>query len=208
MSIQRKGRTLIKSRVSATGHERIFVKKKATFIICIISLLLIGVIFYGIHLNQLKEEAKKEAEEKRELGLLYYDQNTAFALCYEPKKRFFYHGIEDGDKNQFIVNIYAYNNAQSEHELSSDEFIDYISEEYDSEGKPKIYSQPSNVKEYIHWYNTDGQKGKVVHDYSICFGVYLMEKGKPDYMEMSYEEVVANLEEFQKDPEFIAFMNG
>ena len=208
MSIQRKGRTLIKSRVSATGQERIFVKKKATFIICIFSLLLIGVIFYGIHLNQLKEEAKKEAEEKRELGLLYYDQNTAFALCYEPKKRFFYHGIEDGDKNQFIVNIYAYNNAQSEHELSSDEFIDYISEEYDSEGKPKIYSQPSNVKEYIHWYYTDGQKDKVVHDYSSCFGAYLMEKGKPNYWEMSYEEVVANLEEFQKDPEYIAFMNG
>ena len=35
-----------------------------------------------------------------------------------------------------------------------------------------------------------------------------MEKGKPNYWEMSYEEVVANLEEFQKDPEYIAFMNG
>ena len=208
MSIQRKGRTLIKSRVSDIGHERIFVKKKATFIICIISLLLIGVIFYGIHLNQLKEEAKKEAEEKRELELLYYDQNTAFALCYEPKKRFFYHGIEDGDKNQFIVNIYAYNNAQSEHELSIDEFIDYISEEYDSEGKPKIYSQPSNVKEYIHWYYTDGQKGKVVHDYSIWFGAHLLSKGISSYREMSYEEVIANLEEFQKDPEYNPFIEG
>ena len=208
MSIKRKGRTLIKSRVSDIGHERIFVKKKATFIICIISLLLIGVIFYGIHLNQLKEEAKKEAEEKRELELLYYDQNTAFALCYEPKKRFFYHGIEDGDKNQFIVNIYAYNNAQSEHELSIDEFIDYISEEYDSEGKPKIYSQPSNVKEYIHWYYTDGQKGKVVHDYSIWFGAHLLSKGISSYREMIYEEVIANLEEFQKDPEYNPFIEG
>ena len=208
MSIKRKGRTLIKSRVSDIGHERIFVKKKATFIICIISLLLIGVIFYGIHLNQLKEEAKKEAEEKRELELLYYDQNTAFALCYEPEKRFFYHGTEDGDKNQFIVNIYAYNNAQSEHELSIDEFIDYISEEYDSEGKPKIYSQPSNVKEYIHWYYTDGQKGKVVHDYSIWFGAHLLSKGISSYREMSYEEVIANLEEFQKDPEYNPFIEG
>ena len=182
--------------------------KKKTIFITVIIFFLVSVISYGIHLNQLKEEAKKEAEEKRELELLYYDQNTAFALCYEPKKRFFYHGIEDGDKNQFIVNIYAYNNAQSEHELSSDEFIDYISEEYDSEGKPKIYSQPSNVLEYIHWYNTDGQKGKVVHDYSIWFGAYLLSKGISSYREMSYEEVIANLEEFQKDPEYNPFIEG
>ena len=184
--------------------------KKIIMFIPVFFILISMIIACSIHAILVKKvEAEERAEaEKRELEELYYEQNTAFALCYEHEKRFFYHGTEDGDKNQFVVNIYAYNNAQSEHELSIDEFIDYISEEYDSEGKPKIYSQPSNVKEYIHWYYTDGQGGEVVHDYSSCFRVYLMEKGKPHYMEMSYEEVVANLEEFQKDPEFKAFMNG
>ena len=182
--------------------------KKIIMFIPVFFILISMIIACSIHAILVKKvEAEERAEaERRELEELYYDQNTAFALCYEPKKRFFYHGIEDGDKNQFIVNIYAYNNAQSEHELSSDEFIDYISEEYDSEGKPKIYSQPSNVKEYIHWYYTDGQEGEVVHDYSIWFGAHLLSKGISSYREMSYEDLISNLEEFQKDPEYNPFM--
>ena len=206
MSIQRKGRTLIKSRVSATGHERIFVKKKATFIICIISLLLIGVIFYGIHLNQLKEEAKKEAEEKRELELLYYEQNRAFWLTCNYSKIYSYYSFEDSKKNLVVISIYAYNNAQSKNKLTLDDFIAYISNEYDSNGKPMVYSRPQNVNAYIDWFFCGGDD--LINRFENYFISYLKDKQKPPYEEMSLEEVIANLEEFQKDPEYNPFIEG
>ena len=63
-------------------------------------ILISMIIACSIHAILVKKrEAEERAEaERRELEILYYDQNTAFSLCYEPKKRFFYHGIEDGDK--------------------------------------------------------------------------------------------------------------
>ena len=199
---------MIKSRVSATGHERIFVKKKATFIICIFSLLLIGVIFYGIHLNQVKEEAKKEAEEKLKLEKLYYAQNTAFWLTCDFSKIYSYCSFENANKKNTAISIYAYN-AQSDHELTLDEFYTYISKEYDSNGKPMIYSQPENIKEYIDWYLYQGYLGgEAVRKYETSFIVYLAKKGEKSILDMNYEEIVANLEEFQNDPENKAFMQG
>ncbi|WP_155839026.1 hypothetical protein [Butyrivibrio sp. LB2008] len=180
-------------------------KKKATFIICIISLLLIGVIFYGIHLNQLKEEAKKEAEEKRELEFLYYEQNTAFWLTCDFSKIYSYCSFENANKKNTAISIYAYN-AQSDHELTLDEFYTYISKEYDSDGKPMIYSQPEIIKEYIDWYFNEGKKK--IDRYETSFIVYLVRKGEKSILDMNYEEIVANLEEFQKDPEYNPFIEG
>ena len=179
-------------------------KKKATFIICIFSLLLIGVIFYGIHLNQVKEEA----EEKRELEDLYYEQNTAFGLCLNMDIINYYHGIDDSNIYDVVIAIYTYNIVHSENKLPIDEFIAYISEEYDSKGVPRIYSQPSNIKGYIDWYWTIGQGENTIREYKDHFIYFLAQKRKPPYWEMSYEEVIANLEEFQKDPEYNPFIEG
>ena len=178
-------------------------KKKRIFIICIFSLLFISVIFYGIHLNQLKEEAKKEAEEKRELEFLYYEQNTAFWLTCDFSKIYSYCSFENANKKNTAISIYAYN-AQSDHELTLDEFYTYISKEYDSDGKPMIYSRPEIIKEYIDWYFNEGKKK--IDRYETSFIVYLVRKGEKSILDMNYEEIVANLEEFQKDPEYNPFM--
>ena len=190
------------------AHERNFMKKKELLIICIFSLLLIGVIFYGIHLKQVKEEAKKEAEEKRELEILYYEQNRAFWLTCDRSKIYSYFSFKDADyKNKTALCIYAYNSVQSDYELTLDEFYTYINKEYDSNGKPMIYSQPENIKRYIDWYFKE--KKKNIDRYEIAFIGYLVEKGENrPYTTLSYEEVIANLEEFQKDPEYNPFIEG
>ena len=127
--------------------------KKKTIFITVIIFFLVSVISYGIHLNQVK----KEAEEKRELEDLYYEQNTAFGLCFNMDIINYYHGIDDSNIDDVAIAIYTYNSIHSENKLPIDEFIAYISEEYDSEGAPRIYSQPSNIKGYIDWYWTIGQ---------------------------------------------------
>ena len=178
-------------------------KRIIVFISVIIALLSV-IIVYRVH----ETETKKLEAEKKELEELYYDQNTALRLCQDCDKRFSYHGVKDADMKELAIAIYAYNNLQSEYKLTIDEVIDYISKEFDSEGKPRIYSQPPNIKAYIDWsyIKATGYGNDLIHDYSSCFGAYLIEKGKPPYREMSYEEVVANLEEFQKDSEYKAFM--
>ena len=179
-------------------------KKKVIFIICFFSLLLIGVISYGIHLNQLK----KEADKKKELEDLYYEQNIAFSLCSNRDTRNHYHGIDDSNIYNVAIAIYTYNIVCPENKLPIDEFIAYISEEYDSEGTPRIYSQPPNIKGYIEWFWAIGQGSTTIRKYRKHFVYFLAQKRRPLFWEMSYEEVIANLEEFQKDPEYNPFLEG
>ena len=67
-----------------------------------------------------------------------------------------------------------------------------------------IYSQPENIKKYIKWYF--GRGGEMVEKYETSFIVYLARKGEKSILDMNYEEIVANLEKFQKDPEYNPFM--
>ncbi|WP_026514559.1 hypothetical protein [Butyrivibrio sp. LB2008] len=179
-------------------------KKRVPLIICIFSLLLIGVISYGIHFNQLK----KEADEKKELENLYYKQNIAFRLCSNMDIINYYHGIDDSDINYVVISIYTYNIVCPQNKLPIDEFIAYISEEYDSEGTPRIYSQPPNIKGYIDWFWTIGQGEDTIQKYKKYFIHFLAKKSRPPFWEMSYEELISNLEEFQKDPEYNPFLEG
>jgi len=175
--------------------------KKRIILITVILSFLVSAIFYGIYINQ----KKKDADEKRRLEDLYYAQNTAFGLCCD-NKRNYYHGTKDANMDDVTIAIYAYNNAQSEHKLTLNEFIAYINEEYDSEGTPMIYSQPPNIKYYVEWYWTIGQGENMIREYRTSFIYYLAKKNKQPYWEMNYEEVIANLEEFQKDPEYNPFL--
>ena len=176
-------------------------KKKIIFITVILSLV-IGAIAYGVHLKQVK----KEAEEKLKLENLYHAQNKAFWLTSDPNKMYSYCGFEDTNyKNKSALCIYAYNSVHPDYKLTLDEFYTYINKEYDSNGKPKIYSQPENIKRYIDWYFIENNKK--IDRYETAFIGYLVEKGEnPRYYALSYEELISNLEEFQKDPEYNPFM--
>ena len=178
------------------------IKKRVIFISMII-FFLIGTIFYGVHVYQAKK-AEKAEEEKRELERLYYAQNKAFWLTSDYSKIYSYYSFEDSKKYLFVISIYAYNNAQSRNKLTVDEFIAYISNEYDSNGKPMVYSRPQNVKAYIAWFFCDGDD--LINEFENYFIDYLNDKQKPSYEDMSLEEVIANLEEYQKDPEFNPFL--
>ena len=175
-------------------------KKKTIYITIILSLLL-GVIGYGVHLNQVK----KELETKKELEHLYYRQNTALGLCCDYSKRNYYHDTKELNINMLAVGVSAYNNwVISNEQLTVNEIIDYLSSEFDSEGSPRIYSQSENIKDYIEWYFCGGKEK--IHDYMNYFIGYICDNGYHSFNEMSYEEVAANLEGFQKDSEHNPFI--
>ena len=163
-------------------------KKKIIFITVILSLLL-GTIAYGVHLRQVKKE----------LEYLYYRQNTALRLCCDYSKRNYYHDTKELDVNDLAVRVSAYNCVASGAHVTVEEIIDYLSSEFDSEGKPRIYSQPENIEKYIIWCI---RAVDIIDDYRIDFTLYLHDNGYTPYWEMSYEEVETHLEEFQKNPEY------
>lgn len=99
--------------------------------------------------------------------------------------------------------LYAFNVSQNEYKLSIDEILDYISEEYDSDGKPRIYSRSDSINYYILWYIP--YRDDFVMEYSYVFNNYLKAHGyKSDsYRDMNYEEVVDALEEYQNAPSYV-----
>ena len=119
--------------------------------------LLIIYLFFGIvaGIGVLGYCAKKNKEEKKVLESLYYRQNTAFELCGNLNKRRSYHSANELRLNRIVVDLYVFNNIQSEYQVTVDDVIDYLSEEYDSSGKLMVYSIPENIKNYISWYYED-----------------------------------------------------
>ena len=173
--------------------------KKVVISLCII-FLFVCITIIGIKTVQIKKESETKIKEQKELEMLYYKQNTAFELG-DLDKRYCYYGTNELKLNVLIVHLCAYNSAQNKYKVTVDDVINYLNDEYDSYGKPRIYSQPENIKAYIYWNIRYGNDA--ITKYGDAFNDYLDEHGYSNhfYRDMSYEEVVEALEEYQKSIE-------
>ena len=172
---------------------RVMDKKHKIFIG--INVLVIIAFVIGSFLGVYKE---KVAKDKRHLAWLYYKQNTALQVKGEKEK---YQCASEILLNNLAIELCAYNTMQSKYKLTVDEVTEYLSEEYDSNGKLKIYSQPENISDYIEW-NICRSIDEKLH-YLSGFIDYLQEHGySKTYDEMSYEEVETALEAYVNDPEY------
>lgn len=169
--------------------------KKKYFFKFLVVIMICCAIIVGIRISH----EKKELATKKELEHLYYRQNTALGLCCDYGKRNYYHDAKELDVNELAIRVSAYNFIVSNAQVTVDEIVDYLSSEFDSEGRPRIYSQPENIEKYIIWYI---RRANVIDSYRIDFSFYLHDSGYKPYKEMSYEEVETHLEEFQKNPEY------
>lgn len=173
-------------------------KKKILFLLVIL-ITLVLTISMGVqrYQSQKNEEVQKERE------YLYYRQNTAFELCSNLNERKYYHGSDELRLNRIVVNLYAYNNAQSDYQLSVEEIIDYFNKEYDSDGKLAIYSIPVNINDYIKWYFDNGED--IILEFGDWFNEYLRnhEYSQYSYRKMDYAEVTDALKKYENDPSYV-----
>ena len=178
-------------------------KKNVIIIISIILSFSIAIIV-GIKVIQVKKDSEVQANAERELKRLYYRQNEAFELGDDLNKRDFYHGVNELKLNEVVVYLHAFNNSQSKYHISVDEVVDYLSKEYDSDGVPMIYSQPENIEAYIAWNLRMGKD--IITKFGDKFNDYLKEKGYAThfYREMSYEDVIKALDEYEKAPDYVS----
>lgn len=165
--------------------------------------LLIIYLFFGIvaGIGVLGYCAKKNKEEKKVLESLYYRQNTAFELCGNLNKRRSYHSANELRLNRIVVDLYVFNNIQSEYQVTVDDVIDYLSEEYDSSGKLKVYFVPQNIKEYIEWYLSGGDD--TIWNFGKGFNKFLLSTNKDFYWDINYDETVDALEKYKNDPAYV-----
>ena len=119
-------------------------KKKVFFLILfMLVLVLAGIGVIGVQGQQSNKNEKEELEK------LYYTQNTAFELCSNLNERKSYHGADELRLNRIAVDLYVFNSVQTEYKVTVDEVASYLAEENDADGKPRVYSVPSSIKEYI-----------------------------------------------------------
>ena len=167
-------------------------------------LVFLLIIFTGIGVLFVirDKENKKNEEEKKELALLYRRQNTALKSCSDLSARDYYHSADEIDLEEFCIELYVYNYTRTKNQLTVDEVLDYLSEEYDADGNLRIYSQPENIKNYIGWEIHIGQKvSDIFRGYFID---YLTKKTNKRLLEMSYEEIINALEEYENSPDYIS----
>ncbi len=174
--------------------------KKIKIFILLILLMIVSVTVGVMSWNHKKKNI--ELESVKNLEALYYKQNTALGLSYNQNERIYYHSADELELNRLIVSVDAYNSVQSKYMVTVDDVINYLSDEYDSDGKPRVCSQPENISAYIAWYNDNGSD--IVFDYGDHFNEYLLTHEYSNvFGRMKYEEVVEALKKYKNDSSYV-----
>lgn len=168
---------------------------------------LIALLLGAITVCILIYNYRKATERKLELAILYKWQNIAFELCTNRSECMYFHGKDELELSTVAVDLYVYNHSQSAYKVTVEDAVDYFSEEYDSNGKLKVYQRPDNIEDYIHWY--PGGEEEYIRGFGDHFNDYLMDHGYSHvYRNLSYEEVINALEEYENSSEYIPPAQG
>ena len=171
-------------------------KKKIIFIGITIIAIFSVISFYA-------HQTKKSEEEKSRIAYLYELQNEAFEIhgIYEERCRF--QTSEKIELSMLVVDLYAYNYNRSDEQLrlSLEEIIDYLGDEYSSNGKLRVFSRPENVENYIVWFLNYKDKAR---DFGRGLNAFLQKQGYEFYDDLNYNDVIELLKEYEKAPDYVS----
>lgn len=153
--------------------------KKSYFIGILLSILafVIALCAWNYYRKQ-KQLAEEHENQEHEIQYLYYEQNSAFNLGYS--------GSESGDCYRdsqklnlqwTVISLHVYNRSQEKYELTLQEVVDYLADEYSEDGKLMIFSRPEAIDDYIDWYFSCSEQ---IDDYRVRFNIYLSDNGIAD----------------------------
>ncbi len=126
-------------------------KKNKAIRLCIIVANLILVTIFAIVLIY-REWDKKEGQYNDKLRWAYQNETRAFAMdrsdCYKD-----YSYV---DVNSLIINLASYKHFKDEVDISVEDVKEYLSSEYDDNGKPYVLNPPENIAKYVRWFSYGG----------------------------------------------------
>ncbi len=141
--------------------------------IILIGIVIISILFFiGFSTYRIKNIR----DENYRIANLYELQNAAFEIygTYEERCRF--QTSEKIELSMLVVDLYAYNYNRSDEQLrlSLEEIIDYLGDEYSSNGKLRVFSRPENVENYLVWFLNYKDKAR---DFGRGLNAFLQKQG-------------------------------
>ena len=172
---------------------------KKKLIILSIIIFSIGCLLFYYHRQY---QNKKKWAEAIKLEILYNWQNRAFEMDCNQEEERCYQKADRVALNKLVVDLHVYNHMQSSYQLTVDEVLDYLSDEFDSVGNLRVYSRPNNIEKYI---NSFPEVKELSVDFGDHFNDYMKSHNYSNHFfrRMPYEEVVAALEEYKNSPEYV-----
>ena len=122
--------------------------KRKNLIIAILTtiILIIGCVCVKYYLDYKHE---KDAEQKAYIEAQYRSETYAFGM----EQASTYKDFSNVDINILTMYLAAYKHFEpSAPELSIEDVKDFLSSEYDGDGKLRVLNQPKNISEYITWF--------------------------------------------------------
>ena len=154
-------------------EKRVFLKRVVK---CIVILLFIGLVFFGVY----NIYSVKKAREYADLEKLYERQNFAFCMDMNP----YYQPFNEEHVLSLIENLAAYEeDTQTEEPVTVDDVKKYLKSEYTLLGKPAVLNMPNNIKNYIVWFWTGGERYR--QKYDLWLFNYILDH--PDKYENDYD---------------------
>ena len=168
--------------------------------IAIITVLL-ALIGSAMAVITIRHKRTEEWAESVRLEIAYNRQNEAFEMDCNGEDRRHYLDAQKSRLNVLAVDLHVYNHIQDKYLLTVDEVVNYLSDEYDSEGNLRVYSRPENIEDYINCYP---EVQEIAVEFGDNFIYYMKDQGYPVYFyrQLSYEEVVSALEEYRNSDEY------
>ena len=172
------------------------IMRKRIILIGIVIITILSVIGFSTY------RIKNIRAENYRIAYLYELQNAAFEIygTYEERCRF--QTSEKIELSMLVVDLYAYNYNRSDEQLrlSLEEIIDYLGDEYSSNGKLRVFSRPENVENYIVWFLNYKDKAR---DFGRGLNAFLQKQGYEFYDDLNYNDVIELLKEYEKDSEYV-----
>ena len=136
--------------------------KYIVFVLIIFFVLCIGIRY------KIIEKQEKEAELEEKIKLLYETESNPLGMdrCDS------YMDFSNVHINQLTINLAAYKYFEPDApSISIEDVKEYLSEEYDENGEPRVLNIPNNIIRYINWYNLWNGFGHIL-DYYVFLGQY------------------------------------
>ncbi len=174
-------------------------KRKWLVGLLLIVLAAMTIILMLIYKKNQTIKQKQLAEEERKIEVLYYQQNCAFYIgqaAYDCRN--YYRSSNELDLKQMTLSLHVYNISQSVYEITLQDVLDYLDNEYADDGTLMVFSRPDSINDYISWFFFDSGETKIL-SYSISLNLYLKNNGYADYYtELSVEQLDNIMPEFDQ----------
>ena len=139
-------------------------EKKKNIIPKIFIVVLIGLILVCVGGLCLKAHRKHQEEYEARLAKLYKEETYAMGM----EQSTYYKDFGAVYINVLTLELASYRDKNPGVNISIDDIQDFLSEEFDDRGKPRVLNPPDNIADYIKWFNHGGRQ------YTDEYILYLM----------------------------------